>query len=158
MASVYDVAKYFISLSEPETDREITHLKLQKLVYYAHAWHIAAYDGDPLVEDDNIEAWIHGPVFPRLYREYRHYGYSQINYSEDLIGNINALHHNEIDIIHVVWEIYGEFSGKYLENLTHTEEPWINAREGHDNFDYGNNVITNDDLLHYYGPLFAQMI
>lgn len=78
MANVLDVAKYFILLSSRKDEPPITHLKLQKLVYYAHAWYIGLNGpNNPLVEDDSIEAWVHGPVFPRLYHEYRRHGYSE---------------------------------------------------------------------------------
>ncbi|WP_374049741.1 type II toxin-antitoxin system antitoxin SocA domain-containing protein [Paenibacillus larvae] len=28
--------------------------------------------------DDNFEAWVHGPVNPQLYTEYREYGWQEI--------------------------------------------------------------------------------
>ncbi|MFB5542868.1 Panacea domain-containing protein [Bacillus cereus] len=148
MAEILDVAKYFILLSEPNTKRNITHLKLQKLVYYAHAWNLALYQ-EPLFLDD-IEAWVHGPVIPELYDAYREYGYTEIYYSNDLPGNTENLMNNEIDIIEATWDMYGQYSGKYLENLTHLENPWINARQGQDYYDHGNNIIENQDIREYY--------
>ncbi|MDC3414767.1 Panacea domain-containing protein [Terrihalobacillus insolitus] len=153
MASVFDVSKYFISLSIPGTDRAMTHLKLQKLVYYAHSWYVTLYDSLPLVEDDNIEAWIHGPVFPRLFREYKSRGYSEITFEEGLRGNIDNLDTEEQEIIDVIWDQYGAYSGKYLEEQTHQEGPWLNAREGHTPFDYGNTIITDEDIIDFFGRL-----
>ena len=63
-----DVAEYFLALAN-ETGGTITNLKLQKLVYYAQAWHLANFD-KPLF-DAKFEAWVHGPVIPGLYEEYR---------------------------------------------------------------------------------------
>ena len=50
----------------------MSHKKLQKLCYYAVAWHYALYDSQ-LVENDEFEAWIHGPVSPSLWHEYKDY-------------------------------------------------------------------------------------
>lgn len=36
--NVFDVANYFISRADKESGSFMTHLKLQKLVYYAQAW------------------------------------------------------------------------------------------------------------------------
>ena len=52
------------------------NLKLQKLVYYAQAWHLALRDV-PLFEED-FEAWVHGPVIPALYQEYKKFGWRPI--------------------------------------------------------------------------------
>ncbi|WP_218124294.1 Panacea domain-containing protein [Chitinophaga filiformis] len=42
---------------------------MQKLVYYAQAWHLVAFL-TPLFEED-IEAWTHGPVIRSLYRRFK---------------------------------------------------------------------------------------
>ena len=61
------VADYIIR-SAHESGELITNLKLQKLVYYAQAWHLALFD-EPLF-DDPIEAWVHGPVVSSLYSKF----------------------------------------------------------------------------------------
>lgn len=55
---------------------EIPPLKMQKLVYISHGWHLALSDGKPLVSDEYVEAWPYGPVFPSVYHEFKHYGAS----------------------------------------------------------------------------------
>jgi len=47
----------------------ISNLKLQKLLYYAQAWHLVNFDV-PLF-GDSIEAWDFGPVIPNVYRQYK---------------------------------------------------------------------------------------
>ena len=56
MESIYSVANYFLS-KEP-----MTHKKLQKMCYFAQAWHMANYDS-PLVPN-RFEAWVHGRFLP----------------------------------------------------------------------------------------------
>jgi uncharacterized phage-associated protein len=60
VASVFDVAAYILAEQGP-----VTHMKLQKLVYYCQGWHLA-WDEKPLF-DEPIEAWANGPVCPALY-------------------------------------------------------------------------------------------
>ena len=67
MYNVFDVANWFISKGD------ISPKKLQKLVYYAYAWYLTFMnDSDNELNnrlfEDRAEAWIHGPVFPKLYR------------------------------------------------------------------------------------------
>lgn len=63
-ATVFDVAEYIL-----EQYGEMTAMKLQKLVYYCQAWHLA-WDGEPLFRE-SIEAWANGPVVPALYEAHR---------------------------------------------------------------------------------------
>ena len=66
-----DVVDYFLGFAN-ETGEWITNLKLQKLVYYAQAWHLAIYS-KPLFNTD-FEAWVHGNVIHDLYSECKSWG------------------------------------------------------------------------------------
>ena len=48
------VANYFIDKAKAD-GVPLTHMKLQKLIYFAHGWHLALY-GEPLI-DEEIQAW-----------------------------------------------------------------------------------------------------
>lgn len=69
------IAKHILGACKAKQDF-ITNLKLQKLLYYSQAWHLAIYD-EPLFQD-RIEAWVHGPVVPSVFREYRSFRWSPI--------------------------------------------------------------------------------
>ncbi|MCC7437458.1 MAG: DUF4065 domain-containing protein [Armatimonadetes bacterium] len=43
----------------------LTPMKLLKLVYIAHGWHLGIM-GKPLISDE-VQAWKYGPVIPKLY-------------------------------------------------------------------------------------------
>jgi len=44
-------------------------MKLQKLVYYAHGWHLAL-NNEPLI-DEQVECWQYGPVISSLFHEFK---------------------------------------------------------------------------------------
>lgn len=77
MAKAQDVAEYFIALARHSEDTSVTNLKIQKLVYYAQAWYLANY-GNSLFEED-FQAWVHGPVIPELYQQYKQFSYKPID-------------------------------------------------------------------------------
>ena len=57
------IANYYIDKANVE-DTPLDHLRLQKLVYLAHGWHLAIH-GRPLIEE-SVEAWKYGPVIADL--------------------------------------------------------------------------------------------
>lgn len=64
MVTARDVAEAILERAGP-----MDTFRLQKLVYYAQAVHLAT-EGEPLFAD-RIEAWVNGPVTPSLYQEHR---------------------------------------------------------------------------------------
>ena len=49
-----------------------SNMKLQKLLYYVQGFHIAVFNR-PLFNED-IEAWMYGPVVPAVYEYYQENG------------------------------------------------------------------------------------
>ena len=138
------VANYFLEKAEQE-GKPITPLQIQKLVYIAYGWYLAIAD-EQLIDDEYIEAWDYGPVFPSLYLEFRHFGRDQIKgrakdfeLSEDreVIGEFEPSVEDDLDnaefvktFLDRIWEIYGDYSGGQLVTLTHAEgTPWDQARK-----------------------------
>lgn len=148
-ASVFDVAKYFLSRAELEEGYLITHLKLQKLCYYAQAWH-AVFENKPMFKE-GFQAWAHGPACPELYNEYKDKGWYPIEAPEDVENSI--FKEQEIETLESVWEAYGKFDAKYLEELTHQEDPWIIARGSCLPGDKCTNSISIESMKEYYAKL-----
>ncbi|MFE4115795.1 Panacea domain-containing protein [Priestia sp. YIM B13448] len=152
MAKAKDVANYLLSLSTPNTPRAITPLKLQKLVYYSQGWHMALNNGEPLFDDD-ILAWEHGPVVSELYFDYKHYGYLTINpqpFSNITTKNKKIFSNKQLEILKAVWDSYGEYDGKYLEELTHQEEPWLTTNR--------NEIIKKQKIKSYFNRLTTKKL
>ena len=123
--TVFDVAKYFLARVEVDLGSVITHLKLQKLCYYSQAWHLVFTDGEKMF-DQKFEAWAHGPVCPELWTFYREYSWQAIPSSKDF--NYDKFDKKRLETLEEVWNTYSEYDAKYLERLTHQEDPWIEAR------------------------------
>lgn len=95
---------------------------------------------------DEFEAWIHGPAIPSIYREYRSYRWEPIFST----GSVSEVDSSEANIIRVVLDTYGDLSGKYLEELTHCEQPWLKARTGLHWQEKSRNRISRRDMSTYY--------
>jgi uncharacterized phage-associated protein len=97
--------------------------RLQKLVYYAQAYHLA-YRDQPLFAEP-IKAWVNGPVVPALYHIHR--GKFGV---ETVAGDSSKLTLDETTSVAMVLGIYGSHTSEWLVNQTHMEPPWLEAREG----------------------------
>lgn len=147
--SVFDVAKTFIDIES------MTHKKLQKLCYYAQAWHLALYD-EPLFVGE-FQAWVHGPVSPELYSKYSYAGWSPIEKDDIVHADYQPeLGSSDIEFINIIYNTFGEFSGDELEIMTHMEEPWLSARKGLKEYQTSQNVISENDMKSFYRRLREQ--
>ena len=147
MANVSDIANWFLSKAS------MTPKKLQKLCYYYKAWGLALYDED-LLPTAEFQAWVHGPVCPELYQEYKDYGWNEI---PQYVGTLFAFTDKEIEVLESIWLTYGDMSANALEAQTHKESPWRNARIGLGEFESSEEPIKNDDMQRFYRELYAQM-
>ena len=141
----FDVAAYIL-----EKIGSMTTMKLQKLVYYSQAWSLV-WDEKPLFEEA-IEAWANGPVVRELFDYHR--GMYEI--SAMPIGNSRLLDQEQRDTVDAVLEYYGDKSAQWLIELTHMEDPWVQARKGLPPLERGNRVIPLDTMADYYSSLPAE--
>lgn len=146
MATIYDVADWFLS------KEAMTPKKLQKLCYYYKAWALALY-GEDFLPESKFEAWVHGPVNPKLYQKYKKYYWQEIPQTVD---NSNKFSEKERDVLDSVWYTYGELTANAIEVLTHTEAPWKETRAGIDEFANCRRVIKNKLMKTYYRKLYEE--
>lgn len=142
--NVKNVAEFFLS------KEEMTNKKIQKLCYYAQAWFFALYN--KTLFNEKIEAWVHGPVCPQLYKEYAEYGYEKI----PKINKKIEMQEDERRVLEQIWEIYGSLDGDQLEILTHREDPWLEARKGLDNRKPSNAEILPYRMGKYYRDKYVK--
>ena len=155
--SYKDLADYFVALSNV-TGNLVSNLKLQKLLYYAQAWHLALY-GRRLFEGD-FEAWIHGPVLPALYHDYKQFGWKPIERDDLNETSVERLENIFGDtLISFLSEIVEEYFGLTtyaLEQLTRNEDPWRRARQGLNPDAPCSRRIADEWMKHYYHPFTSQ--
>jgi uncharacterized phage-associated protein len=142
MAAVRDVAQYVL-----ESSGEMTAMKLQKLVYYSQAWHIAWTDN--VLFPERIEAWKDGPVCPDLFRLHA----KAFRVSKLRGGNSQHLCADERDTVDRVLKHYAGKSPQWLSDLTHLEAPWRDARRGLSSGAPSNAEITPQAMGTYYASL-----
>ena len=126
LITALDVAKYFVTLCDPDAGDNISNLKIQKLLYYAQGFHVALYDEPLFVEE--IEAWIHGPVVPKVYREYKDRGCGAIPVDSEFDPEV--IPENKKEFLNEVYNVFGQYSAWKLRNMTHEEPPWKNCTQG----------------------------
>jgi len=148
MAEIKDVARYFIKKGK-DGHIVITHLKLQKLVYYAQALYLVIYR-QPLFSN-KIEAWVHGPVCPDLYRNYKYNSWDSLIFNEKYDNSeFDGLGEAEKDVLDKIFVAYGRLSGGQLEILTHNDEPWKTARVGLKPWENSNREISTKSIFEFY--------
>lgn len=126
------------------TRSDISNKKLQKLAYYVYAWYITIYNKP--IADILFEAWEHGPVCRELYNKYKKYGWNCIpQYKDFLLADDRC-----ILFVKSVLNYYGNFSADELEEMSHNEKPWFNAREGYDTNEACDEIILIQDMIDYY--------
>ena len=144
MATARDVAQYI-----RDKLGQISTIKLEKLVYYCKAWSLV-WDEDPLFHEQ-IQAWANGPVVPELYKAHKGYFFCPSKIAD---ADVNQLTDEQKETIDVVLDAYKDKSPQYLVALTHSEEPWINARRGYKDGQSCQVPITDEAIASYYSRLY----
>ncbi|WP_368652356.1 Panacea domain-containing protein [Ornithinibacillus sp. 4-3] len=141
-----DVVQWFLSQGS------MSPKKLQKLLYYAHSWTLTL--GNESVDEldkrlfkEGFEAWVHGPVIPSVYHEFKEYGFSNIPLNEKDVVQFDEEIEN---VLNQVWEVYGDYTGNELESMTHQELPWLTARKGLSPIEPSQNPISDTEIFNYY--------
>ncbi len=130
--------------------REVTPLALQKTLYFVQGLYFSKYE-TPLFSDD-CQAWVHGPVYVEIYDMFRSFRYDPIDdfRFELLKGKSTDLDEKEKEVVNLVVNTFGMYSGKVLERITHKEKPWIDAREGYLENEPSQEEISKDAIKEYF--------
>lgn len=163
------VCNYFIDkANEDASVNDLTLMKLMKLVFFAHGWHLCLNDNKALI-DERFEAWKYGPVVSSIYSEFKYNGKDPIsvpaikgNYLETVFMSNDELEQNRISfdsfsvktckILDTVWNAYKKFDGITLSNATHKKgTPWDTIWKKKKNERHAE--IPNDLILNYFVEL-----
>lgn len=154
MATIYDVAEYII-----ERCGLMSAMKLQKLVFYSQAWSLV-WDEKPLFEEE-FQAWANGPVCPELY--HIHKGMFLIGdgtifadrqgFGVSEVHGEASLSFDEKETVDAIIHDFCSLSPHELSAMTHSEQPWLEAREGVPDGERSTNIISKSSMGAYYGSL-----
>lgn len=150
MAKAIDVAEYLIHLGRIEEDgpQLLTHLQLQKLLYYCQGWSLGIRK-KPLFSE-RIEAWSHGPVVKAVWTVFKDCANRPIDQAGSTGGSLSD---GERDLVAAVWNVYKKYSGWGLREMTHSEAPWKDVRGDLDPSAACNKEITKQSMQSYFGTL-----
>lgn len=120
-----EIANWFLSQSEP-----INSMKLNKLLYIAHGWHLALSD-KPLI-NENIVASEYGPHIHSTYHYFKHLGNNPIHYLMMKLKVVDGklkktfpqidenLEENKdlVRFLNRIWDIHSKWSATQLAVIT----------------------------------------
>jgi len=139
------LAKYVIWYSN-NARISITHLKLQKILYYLQGAYLSEYR-HPLF-DDIIEAWPYGPVVRSVYYAFCAYGSLPLRVPDEAAAFCNELNEDVRSLINEELDKKLPLSARKLVNMSHRELPWFKHR-----IEVGQGkkpIITDNDMREFF--------
>ncbi len=157
---IQEIARY-IGLSCLTKGLSISPLKLQKLLYYVQSWYMALHGRDSQLFADTPQAWVNGPVYPAVYHEYKEKVPGMCDHlkvedfcsesPENVLSRIQSRYAGlDFELMESVILLYGAKTQNELIFLTHSEQPWMEAREGLRPFDRSEREMSLDMMCAYY--------
>lgn len=148
-----DVASWFLQQVDRDSGESITHLKLQKLVFYADAWSLALKGRELVCEP--FQAWAHGPVAPSLWTQLSGNGWRAL--ASDVVTSNAEFDDDALEVLQQVQDAYGPLQAKALETMTHQEDPWLEARGPLPLEASSNACISKDTTARFYQELYESV-
>ncbi len=153
MNSSLAVANAFIELAKRD-DVALSNMKLQKLIYFAQGHSLGLQDKQ--LVDEFPEAWTYGPVYPRVYHEFKQYGAQAITKPSmcpfpDEEGCYDWPSLNDWDqmLVEAVWKAYKDKTPIQLSELSHLKDgPWARARARAAR----GSEISREDMKSFFAP------
>lgn len=143
-----EIREHEVTNDDYEVYEGITHLKLQKLLYYAQGISLGMFERKLFKED--IEAWQHGPVIREVYGKFSKFGRNNIEIemdtnTENIIKKIES--DKEVaEILNLTYDNFAIYTAWQLRQMTHKDNtPWdITQRT------IGLGKKINNDLIKQY--------
>jgi len=124
------IANSFLDLGR-SSGISINRSKMQKLVYFAHGWYLAAY-GVPLINEE-VQYRSIGLVVPAVYERFAVYGPDPIlrygiiidENGKSVTPKVKPDDYRAINIINKVWEVFGRYDSTELSAVMDIDSSWI---------------------------------
>jgi uncharacterized phage-associated protein len=165
------IANYLLARAKSDS-QTLTPMKMQKLVYFAHGWHLAIKN-EALI-NEQVEAWEFGPVIPSLYSAFRRFGDQAITEpAQRSRSEVHAAMQRGSDspfnptlddcpeqagftkaLLDKIWSVYGGYDAIQLSNMTHAEgTPWRTVFDEHNGRLPKGTDIRTDLIRDYFRSL-----
>lgn len=140
---IYQVVNWF--LSQATEDNYITHLALQKLLYFSQGWNYV-FNNRSMFQDD-CEAWVHGAVYRSIFDTFKKFKYKPL----PVIDKETKISQEELDVLECVKKYYFDvYNAKFLEKICHLEEPYILTRGEYKIGENCEEIIEKKMIKEYY--------
>lgn len=144
------IADAFITRALNE-GKELSNLKLQKLLFLANGIHLVASELKQPLCDEPIAAWPYGPVLPNVYHAFKRYG--NLNITTPSLEAQLGLYKTPLSpdaetSINTAWEIGKDINAVQLSNWSHNiGSPWYKATQEQ------KAIIPNEYITDFFKPL-----
>lgn len=137
---------------------ELTHMKLQKLVFFADGWN-AGFKDRRLLEE-LPEVWRYGPVYHSLYNALSGRGNSTVAELIRATPFTDPVHEPQnadvANLVDWIWGKYGQISAVRLSDMTHADgSPWHIMAVRH-KFRVPFNLKIDDEVIREYFKRLAK--
>jgi len=125
----------------------ISKVKTLKVVFYCYAWFLVATSNKSTLCDEIPEAWDYGPVMKNAWNNW-----------DDIVADASPLEplDNQVEkLIKDVFDLYKNLSSGEIVALSHSESPWVKAREKSSTRAKQNEKMVPEDIYKYYAQLAA---
>lgn len=140
---IFDVVNWFLGQSSDDTP--MTHLALQKLLYFVQSWSSVLLNEE--IFADNCQAWVHGAVYPEVYEIFKKFKYKPL----PKVNEMAEFNEDELRILKAIKRYYFDiYSAKALEEICHREDPYIKARQGYADDELCHIKIAKGNVSSYY--------
>lgn len=141
--SVFNISVYIVEYCNKHY-LHITHLRLQKLLYFIQAYFLMKSDGKRVAFNEELEAWDFGPVVPCIYHQYKRFGSGQIPFNDNSYAGIFS--NDDKKTIEEVILHFKDKSSIYMMEVIHNQNPWKEAY----NKQNLEKIITKKSIYEYF--------
>ncbi|GAA4327898.1 Panacea domain-containing protein [Mucilaginibacter gynuensis] len=150
--SPISISNFFVNKAISE-GVELTPMKLLKLVYLAHGWHLGLNNATPLISEA-VQAWKFGPVINSVYHDFKSFKDSQITslgFDPTTLTYPILSDTQKTPLLLKVWDVYKNWTGLELSALTHEDgSPWDTVWNKQGGKNKQGAIIPNDLIADYY--------
>jgi uncharacterized phage-associated protein len=161
---VVAIVDWFIRRNQSD-QMSLTHLKIQKLLYFAQGHHLARFD-EPLF-DENFQAWRYGPVVVSVYHQLKDSGDNEIKTPlqdqtlKSVVSHAAPLAIDEddwrtIEFLESFWPIYAPLKPWGLVSLANRDNgPWRKIAEAVSSWKTESRVVPTELLRQHFSSHVA---